>query len=311
MVGPCAREFQPGVFLLRCLPHDVDFTARCLIRRSVRAVIADASVASELAHWTAKVGAVLVVDPGELGGEADVEEVWAVQRDGAVIAAPHVAIGKNPPTDEELEPLRRTAAVTDPRPVAAFVTVPASALLSAQVVATAAALANAGAGLVFIDVPDLDWLSAEDRQRDALLAAVRALRAEGVGVIVEEAERVGAALVAAGATGFASVLPHVRPRVSGAAPSLAGYEVPGSWRAVDAFRAVAGRVADCPRDGCRALSSGRTLGDLREHRAHLGDTEAAAAAAEPDEIIHSMREAGGSYMRGWGTAARTARRAAA
>lgn len=311
MAGPRERELQPGVFLLRCLPHDVDFVARCLTRRSVRAVIAEASVASELAHWTAMAGAALLVDPGEVGEGADLEEAWAAQREGAVIAAPRMVIGENPPREEELEPLRRTAALSDPRPVAVFVTVPASALLAAPVVTNLATLANAGAGLVFLDVPDVDWLSAEDWQRDALLAAVRALHTEGICAIVEGVERVGAALVAAGAIGFASVLPHVRRSVGGGAPSLAGYEVPGGWQAVDAFRAVAGRVADCPRGGCRALSADRALGDLREHRAHLADSQAVAAAAEPAETVGSMSEAGGSYVRGWGAAALNARSAAA
>jgi hypothetical protein len=106
-------------FLLRCADHDVEFAAKVVASGAVDAVIAGPRSAAQLVALAGTSPASLVVDAGDSFN--DLEEHWAAQRDASVLCAPRLDLIEAG-DDPDLEPLRRTASLTDGRPVIAPVT---------------------------------------------------------------------------------------------------------------------------------------------------------------------------------------------
>lgn len=290
-------------FLLRFADHDVDFAARAVLAGAIDAFIADTAGAARLAALADRSPATLVVEPGH---HEELEEHWAAQRDATVLCAPAVRLGASL---SDLDGLRRTAELTDGRPILVPVIATVASLGDS---ALPALLRGSGADVAALTVVDADWQFALSTQLRALLSAVASFAAAGVPLVVQHAERLGPGLVAAGAAAFTDALPHARhDPLGGGPPRAVGYVEPGTWREVSAFSPHRGAVAACGRFGCRPLADDRTRGDLREHRAHLAVDEGLRAEADPDAVIASLRGAGSAYLRDWGEAVATARRAAA
>lgn len=310
MTGPTGGRGD-ATFTLRCAEHDVDFAWRCLVGGSISSLLVSAGAAEELAGPAARAAATMFVAPPADLNPFDLDALVAAQRFADVLCSPPVTVttaGRG-----GLDAVERVAQVTDPRPVVATVSVSAVALADAAGAGLANALRDAGADGTLLTVPDADWHFAGSTQLDALLAVVDSFTATGVTLVIDGAERIGPGLIAAGAAGFASALPDLRrdPHEPGGLARPAGYAEPGRWREIDAFAAQPGAVAPCPWPGCRALSSGRTRGDLREHRAHAATAAARAAAADPDALIEELRRADMAYVSAWGARLAALRSAAA
>lgn len=251
----------------------------------------------------------LPLDPARLEDEetrnAFVDACVAFQQGAPMLSPPYLEVEseRDPRLATNVAMMRRVVgAATGKRLVAGFVQLTLESLKRINAAALTARYAETGVTLVFLRVRNLRAEEATASQLRSYLDVVDAFKSEGIGVVADQAGRLGPPVVAGGAVGFSAGSQFFRgvPRrvVSlggGGGGTKLPVEIPGRWAATP--RDQLPQEFDCPVPGCRAKND-RSTSALREHNLHylryLGQL-----AVDPSALVADLRASGEADALAW------------
>jgi hypothetical protein len=251
--------------------------------------------------------------------DALVEANTLHQTGSKALVAPYFEVTglDDPRWDANRRMLRRTGELAGDRIVVAYLQVLRSDLLNGNAAATATAIADCGAQVIFVRVRRVDPELATPEEVIAYAGVIEAGTQAGCRVVGDCVGRLGPVLIATGADGFATnawrfrkVPEDLHPSGGGGGAGELLWEVPRMGFGISASAAKSDRR--CPAPGCPA-PDGPTSENLATRIHNLHEFHGAAKQAAKEGLRYAVRLARSPSptTRGWASALQQlARRAA-